>query len=671
MSFTSTKTFNSLLIFSALLLFIFRSLNPILRSGFYADDMSNSLSWTSVGNGGPSRFQMLLQGTPSGPVPGRYYPLSNYAYFLFDFVHGNSVLYKFIIVICIIISLFLFALFILEAFGRKDVAIFSVLILPLFMQFRIFYDPITSFHAFMQILFILLISSLIFLNRYLLTKKLIYLISSLIAFACTLFLYEISYIFILIVVFFVLRSNKNIKLKLIYILAYSTPLTIAILLSMRERQRYESMAAYQINTNIAEWFPALIRQMYASLPLSYYKSNPGNLFDHNINSLLQKITFNDLMTSLLFVILTVVIIKRTNWIKPRIKLGRTKNKAQSKIRRKINSDYSIDNESNAKPVIFNEKDLLIFGFLLLTTPNVLIALSPTYQYLIYWGVGHIPVYISYFGAYLIISFAVTTIISKQRNYQRIATFWLLMAMITAGYLINFQNNRQVIETQNQTYWYKRSFLESMHKKSNFLQKVPENSLILFSVEDNLSLDTGPFIYSLTGKQIKNIDTRRLLPWYKSMQDTTDLEKHKTEVPAYWDSFGASEKDLFIKYSNVFIIKYWSDSFEEGYVIFSEISDLLLDEEDRAAYVKIIKTNIYLINTKPKVMDLIFNAFSCPRLLLNCPAKSVQLLLSSSVKPDLQSDYQMFSVDLQNAGALPSDWIDFKSIHIGDKDKMIK
>jgi hypothetical protein len=240
------------------------------------------------------------------------------------------------------------------------------------------------------------------------------------------------------------------------------------------------MAAYQININIAEWFPALIRQMYASLPLSYYKSNPGNLFDHNINSLLQKITFNDLMTSLLFVILTVVIIKRTNWIKPRIKLGRTKNKAQSKIRRKINSDYSIDNESNAKPVIFNEKDLLIFGFLLLITPNVLIALSPTYQYLIYWGVGHIPVYISYFGAYLIISFAVATIISKQRNYQRIATFWLLMAMITAGYLINFQNNRQVIETQNQTYWYKRSFLESMHKKSNFLQKVPENSLILFS-----------------------------------------------------------------------------------------------------------------------------------------------------------------------------------------------
>ena len=93
-----------------------------------------------------------------------------------------------------------------------------------------------------------------------------------------------------------------------------------------------------------------------------------------------------------------------------------------------------------------------------------------------------------------------------------------------------------------------------------------------------------------------------------MQNITDLEKHKTEVPAYRDSFGASEKDLFSKYSNVFILKYWSDSFEEGYAVLSEISDVVLDEEDRATFIKVITTNIYSMNTKPKVMDLYFNAF---------------------------------------------------------------
>ncbi len=670
-SLTLSKTLNSLLILIALLFFIFRSLNPLLRSGFYADDMSNSLSWTSVVSGGPSRYQMLINGTPSGPVPGRFYPLSNYAYFLFDFVHGNAVLYKLIILVCIIASLFLFALFILEAFGRKDIAIFSILTLPLFMQFRIFYDPITSFHAFMQILFIFLILTLIFLNRYLQTKRLVYLLSSLCSFIITLFLYEISLMFMLIVFFFILRSNKHMKEKFTYIFIYFIPLTTAILLSLRERRRYESMPAYQTNFNIFDWFPALIRQIYASFPLSYYKSNPGDIFDHNINSLLEKITFSDRVTVLLFVVITVVIIKRTNWINPRKNFSRTTDKVHRKLRNKKNRDDSIDIVKNVRVILFNEKDLLMFGLLLLITPNLLIALSPTYQYLIYWGVGHIPVYISYFGAYLILSFLTVTILSKQKYYRKIGIFWLLMAIISAGYLVNFQNNRQIIETQNQTYWYKRTFLESMQKKSNFLQRIPENSLILFSVDDNLSLDVGPFIFSLTGKQIQNVDTRRLLPWYKNMKNANTLEKYKTEDPVYWDRYGTSEKDLFSKYSRVFIIKYWSDSFEKGYVTLSEISSLVLDNEDKATFVKVIQTEIYLLNTEPQITELYFKTFSCPQLISNCLTKPVNLLLGSKEKLSLQSKYAVFSVDLQNADIQSSDWIDFKSIQIGGMDKIIE
>lgn len=169
-------------------LFLYGSLKPLLESGFYADDMSNSLSWTSLIKDGPSRFEMLVNGSPSGPVAGRYYPLSNYAYFLFDYVHASAFIYKSIILFCIVLSLLLFALFIKEAFLRTDIAIASVLVIPLFMQFRIFYDPITSFHAFMQILFIFLILSLLLLNRYLLTNKRVYLVLSLLSFACTLFL---------------------------------------------------------------------------------------------------------------------------------------------------------------------------------------------------------------------------------------------------------------------------------------------------------------------------------------------------------------------------------------------------------------------------------------------------------------------------------------------------
>jgi hypothetical protein len=461
------------------------------------------------------------------------------------------------------------------------------------------------------------------------------------------------------------------KEKFVFIFTFTIPLTMAILLSLRERQLYEVMPAYQINFKIVEWFPALIRQMYASFPLSYFKSNPGGIFDHNVNLLVQKITLSDLITVILFVTIIVVIIKKTNFINPKKNISRTADNARRKLRKKMNVDYSMNIAENTRVILFNEKDLFIFGLLLLITPNLLLALSPTYQYLIYWGVGHIPVYISYFGTYLIMSFIAFTILSKQRNFRKIIIFWLLIATITASYLVNFQNNRQIIETQNQTYWYKRAFLETMQKESKFLQQIPINSLILFSVDDNLSLDVGPFIFSLTGKQIQNIDTRRLLPWYKNMQDSRNLGKYKTENPFYWDKYGKSEKDLFSKYSNVFILKYWSDSFEKGYVTLSEISDLVLDYEDKSTFVKVIETKIYFLNAKPRITELYFNAFSCPQLFSNCLVKPGYLLLGSIENLSPQSRYASFSIDFQNVGIQSSDWINFKSIQINGMDKIIE
>jgi hypothetical protein len=122
---------------------------------------------------------------------------------------------------------------------------------------------------------------------------------------------------------------------------------------------------------------------------------------------------------------------------------------------------------------------------------------------------------------------------------------------------------------------------------------------------------------------------------------------------------------------VFILKYWSDSFEKGYVTLSEISSLVLDNEDKATFVKVIQTKIYLLNTEPQITELYFKTFSCPQLISNCLTKPVNLLLGSKEKLSLQSKYAVFSVDLQNAYIQSSDWIDFKSIQIGGMDKIIE
>ncbi len=633
-----------------------------MRSGFYADDMSNSLSWTALLEEGPSRYEMLVHGSPSGPVPGRYYPLSNYAYFLFDLVHGNAFVYKFIISLCVMISILLFALLIIEVFKRKEIAATSILILPLFMQFRIFYDPITSFHAFMQILLIFLVLTLISLNRFLEKHKKYYLVLSLITFTCTIFLYEISYLFIFFVLFLILRSKIGFQKKLFYTFLYCIPLIFAILLSIRERSRYESMPSYKINFTLVEYVPALLRQIYAAFPLSYYKSNPGNMFSHNMQTVLDRVTLDDLITVSLFIIIAVLLLIKTKWISHKIEIPKNERKINVKSRN-INKRFSAKNTNLISVKQRIDKDLLVFGIMLLAIPNILIALSPTYQYLIYWGVAHIPVYISYFGAFLIICTCIDTILKKLKGYLKIGLIGLLIVAISSGYLVNLQNNRQVIETQNQTYWYKRNFLESMQKESNFMNRVPENSLVLYSVEDNLSLDVQPFLFSLTGRTIENIDTRRLLPWYLEMREIDFRERYKLGNPVYWNKFGSSEKDLFNKYEKIFILKYWSNSFTKGYISLSEITDLTLDSEDKATFVKIRDARLYTYNAKQKILGVNLKAYSCERVSLVCSSDLVRLRLTPRVEPLIRGNYLEYEIMPKIGEFNPLQWIDFKSIQV--------
>jgi len=651
-------------------LFLYRSLNPLLQSGFYADDMSNSLSWTSLLKDGASRFEMLASGSPSGPVPGRYYPLSNYAYFLFDFAHGSAFIYKTIILLCVITSLLLFALFIKEVFFRTDIAVISILVIPLFFQFRIFYDPITSFHTFMQVLFILLISSLILLNRYLLTGKPTYLVLSLFTYSSTLFLYEISYLFLPIMIYLIYKSTKHLREKAILVFWYCVPLSIAVLLTLRERSKFTSMPSYEINLNLTEYFPALLRQIYASFPLSYFLSNPGGIFTHDSQEIFNKISLTDLITIALFIVIVVYIFLEMDLLSFRSRKSTRakyqKNRLSSKNRKSLLAEQISSKRFNDS----NRRQMFLIGTMLLILPNMLIALSPTYQYLISWGIAHLPVYICYFGSFLILIAGVDKFMSKSQSHLKLLIAIVLITTISAGYAINLQNNRQVVETQNQTYWYKRNFLEMSQKQTNFLANLKSDSLLLYSVDDNLSLDVQPFLYSLTGVRAENIDTRRLIPWYKKFREGGNAKELKTENPDYWAKFGAAESELFSKYRNVFIIKYWSDSYSRGYVTFAEISNLVLEINDKATFVQTSSAKIFVLKADRRALKIEYRTFSCPGLSAACRSHLNYVGTLPGENISRSGGFLEYSFQPEVASKLISTWLDVKSIKIQGMDTEI-
>jgi len=66
-------------------IYLYIFLNPFFKAGFYSDDMSNSLSYT-LNIRGQTNLQSRITDLflKPGPLAGRYYPFSNYAYILFD-----------------------------------------------------------------------------------------------------------------------------------------------------------------------------------------------------------------------------------------------------------------------------------------------------------------------------------------------------------------------------------------------------------------------------------------------------------------------------------------------------------------------------------------------------------------------------------------------------------
>ena len=127
----------------------------------------------------------------------------------------------------------------------------------------------------------------------------------------------------------------------------------------------------------------------------------------------------------------------------------------------------------------------------------MIALARSYQSLLVFGIGYIPVYIQYFGACILLIGIASYITLKVRSTIIKQLLSVVLAVtLSIIYLVNLQNNRLIVEKMNQTYWYPRNILE-VSAKNRIFDTVPTTSTLIMETDDNLSLDYPPFIYFLT------------------------------------------------------------------------------------------------------------------------------------------------------------------------------
>ena len=358
---------------------------PLLNSGFFGDDAANSFINGNLQYNDQNLAQGILNNIKIWLEMGRFFPINLVIINCIFAFANNLILYKSLIILSILANILLFAYFIRIITNSPSLGFLSMLVMPILFQFRNFHDPILGYSMHQQSLFLFIIISLIFFVFYMESTKSRYLYISLFMYILSILTYEIALPFFLL--YCLISYLCCAKKRLFFILKVCTPHFLVLLAYLliifviqinldiptisddTSPSRYSGIIP---NLNIEDFIITFAKQNIAAFPLSYQISNHMFQASFNLNNIKELFSTPSIFIAIIYFVLSVIILNY------------------------INKEIS---EKNINEL--NVKCLLIMGLFILITPSIFVALSTKYQKELYWGVGYLPVYISYFGVTII------------------------------------------------------------------------------------------------------------------------------------------------------------------------------------------------------------------------------------------------------------------------------
>jgi len=388
------------------LLFVLFSLIILYKVPYNADDAINCITGGVIKYEGISVWDLTLRLLKIWIDSGRFYPLAFYSYSLFT-VLPTLFAYRTFLVILNLLVISSFGWLIYKLSRSVQTASFAILIVPAFIQFRVYNDPVLAFHGMLQFVMLYLIWAIL-LQLYAIEKgKVLPLIFSSLLYACCILTYEISYAFILIFILTAIIFGKG-KQRVLAAIPHFVVTGIIILYTFYLRSR--ALGAYSgtsFSLDLAKIVKTYFKQLSAGFPLSYWLLTKPPYLLYTITGIMGKITARDIfLTVMLFVILLGCF-----WLLPR--------KARA-------------------------PGLFLYGSLLCLLPPAILSLSERYQGEVLFGFGYLPVYVQYFGTVLLAVALIQTILAhvKKEVVFRIVT-GILSLCICLVFLINNVNNHIV------------------------------------------------------------------------------------------------------------------------------------------------------------------------------------------------------------------------------------
>lgn len=584
----SKKVLYSLLFIIILLLNLY-SLKPILKSGFYFDDTYNSQTkaYLSYENKSVSDYNKQIS---SGWIQhGRIIPGFIYGgYSLWTTLFYNLIRYKVFIITLHIIVIAAYSILLYKLTNSIIIFLLSFLIIPLFFQFRRSPDPVTSFGFLVPLTLLYLASSFTFLKEYLKTNKNIFIIISLFFYLLMLLmLYEIAYIFFPIAIYLIYLHKK----KLLPTLKFSLPyiilslIFIAIYFYVLIHATVGTYNGSTINFNIRLIISAFLKQISASLPLSYFFVSKPQFFHINI--------LDYFYAAILAITSFVLLIS-----------------------------YKLKKQT-----------LFLFfsiGFLLIFLSTIPISLSKRYQLEVAWGIGHLPVYIAYFGTASILIGVILLITNKLKNSLLKKLFILLISIFIGiiGFL-NLQNNKLVVEDLNNIFKYPRDLVETS-LKSKLISNIPKNATLISL--NGLYWDNSSFYSDITKKRLEVIDPETFINKSENKKEIADLK---------------IAKDI----NNTYVIKYQIINKDLGYVYVGKVTDIYYVNKDENLF--LVKNPQIFIKNNSSYKFVDYRSYSN---LYEKGFKKNRIMLNKLKLLGKKGDYEVYEINCE-------DIINFDSIKL--------
>lgn len=416
---------------------LFCAFLPILKSGYFSDDIVNSLIPGTIKNLQSNVGAYIVSEMQAWNF--RFFPLSIFSTIIIFNYFKTALSYQVVRSLFIFINLLSFAWLIKLMTHKIEHAVLFLLLLPLCWSMRVGSDPLTSFAIFLPLLGIFTAWSMIAFIYYQNSQQMYWYATSIILFFASLATYEIGMINFFLILLLQIEYKKSYKEVLTnikpYAILFFAYLLVTYYLHHNQKLIYDGI----LLGGFRLWGDAFFAQLSSALPLSYLFAKNCPLSFAELHHYLRSVLFFSSLFILAFVLFLQLI--------PNVKIK-------------------------------NDRNFFLLGLILLTFPAAIIASSLKYQAIVYLGDGYIPVYIQYLGTASLLLSLCNAINKFAANHK-----WLhgLLALIFSLCLVlSVACNWQIVLYKNQLYYNHRSIMENALRR-NILAMVPQDSMLITKI----------------------------------------------------------------------------------------------------------------------------------------------------------------------------------------------